>query len=298
MRDTENKIVYNIQTVSRALEILNQFLTMDEELGISDLSRRLNLQKNNVFRLMATLKAHQYLEVNALTGKYRLGLKSHELGQAANRQIDLIHQARPYLNSLYQKSGESCYFSVIKDSQTYYLDGIDTCLPLRVAHHIGDHRPLHCTAAGKIQLAYLSKIEQRQLLNAGGLVAFTPHTITNEDLLQRELYAAAKHGFALEKHEHIKDVVELAVPVFDIDGSVIGALSIAGPSMRLTSARIDEELTSLLCREAALMSRHLGQHASACAAGYDITSMSTPPVYGKTRKHLAKPRQARISSAC
>src|SRR5450631_4403438 len=94
---------YIIQTVSRALDLLEQFREGDAELGITDLSNRLNLQKNNVFRLVATLKAKNYIEMNMSTGKYRLGIKTSALGQLARRVIDLAHHAHPFLSDLKQQ---------------------------------------------------------------------------------------------------------------------------------------------------------------------------------------------------
>src|SRR6185369_663212 len=99
---------YIIQTVSRALDLLEQFQEGDAELGITDLSNRMKLQKNNVFRLVVTLKAKNYIEINNLTGKYRLGIKTRTLGQVATRHINLADQARPFLNDLKQQCHEDC----------------------------------------------------------------------------------------------------------------------------------------------------------------------------------------------
>jgi len=164
---------YTIQVVSRALDLLEQFQKSNAELGIADLSNLLKLQKNNVFRLVATLKARHYIEMNDSTGKYRLGLMTRALGQAAIKQADFLGHARPVLHNLKRLSHETCYFSIIKDSHTYYLDGVESELPVRVAHRIGSRRPLHCTAAGKVQLAFLEKEEMIRLLGDAELKSFT-----------------------------------------------------------------------------------------------------------------------------
>ena len=170
---------YIIQTVSRALDLLEQFQEGAAELGITDLSNRLNLQKNNVFRLVATLKAKNYIEMNSLTGKYRLGIKTRALGQIATRQIDFATHARPFLNELKQKCHEACYFSVIKDGYTYYLDGVESDLPVRVAQRVGSSRPLNCTAAGKVLLAFIEPHKQIDLLSGIDMKRYTANTITD-----------------------------------------------------------------------------------------------------------------------
>ena len=250
---------YIIQTVSRALDLLELFQESNAELGISDLSRRLKLQKNNVFRLVATLKARNYIEMNDSTGKYRLGLKTRALGQVAIRQTDFISHARPILYNLKKLCHETCYFSVIKDSYTYYLDGVESDLPVRATHRIGSSRPLYCTAAGKVQLAFLRQEEMIHLVHGTELARFTPRTITDPEALQGELRTIAQQGYAIEDQEHDTGVMEVAVPVFGCNGTIVGALSISGPAMRMSGERLGNELVPLLRSEAARLSDSLGR---------------------------------------
>src|SRR6185369_2994073 len=156
---------YIIQTVSRALDLLEQFQEGDAELGITDLCNRMKLQKNNVFRLVVTLKAKDYIEMNSSTGKYRLGMKTRALGQVATRHINIADQARPFLNDIKQQCHEACYFSVVMEGYTYYLDGVESDLPVRVAQRVGSSQPLYCTAAGRVQLAFMERQRQADLLS-------------------------------------------------------------------------------------------------------------------------------------
>jgi DNA-binding IclR family transcriptional regulator len=249
---------YIIQTVSRALDLLEQFQEGTAELGITDLSNRLNLQKNNVFRLVATLKAKKYIELNNTTGKYRLGIKTRALGQLAIRQIDFSNQALPYLIELKRISHEACYFSVIQDGYAYYLDGVESDLPVRVTQRVGSSRPLHCTAAGKVQLAFMERQKQADILSGCEMKRHTAHTITELHDLQKELKTVLQKGYAVENQELDVGVMEIAAPVFDSHGDVIGALSILGPEMRFAGSRLEKELLPHLCQSAALFSSDLG----------------------------------------
>jgi DNA-binding IclR family transcriptional regulator len=249
---------YMIQAVSRAMDLLEQFQLGDAELGITDLSNRLHLQKNNVFRLVATLKAKNYIEINNSTGKYRLGIKTRALGQLATRLTDFTDHARTFLDGLKQKCHETCYFSIIKDGYTYYLDGVESDLPVRVSQQIGSSRPLYCTAAGRVQLAFMAPPKQLELLSASEMKGLTAKTITDRALLKNELNRIAKQGYAVDDQEHDAGVMEIAAPVFDSHGAVIGALSILGPEMRLAGFRLENELLPLVCHSAARFSALLG----------------------------------------
>jgi DNA-binding IclR family transcriptional regulator len=277
---------YIIQTVSRALDLLEQFQEGAAELGITDLSTRMKLQKNNVFRLVVTLKEKNYIEMNNLTGKYRLGLKTRALGQVATKQFDFANHVRPFLDELKQQCHETCYFSVLMDGYTYYLNGVESDLPVRVSQRAGSSRPLYCTAAGKVLLAFAEPQKRKDLLLGTEMTRLTPDTITDPVALDNELAKVAKKGFALDNQEHDIGVTEIAAPVFDSNGVIIGALSILGPEMRLSGARLENELLPLLCLSSSRLSTALGH----CRKKEAATEISPPTVKPrKPRKPVTKP---------
>ncbi|MGB9082362.1 MAG: IclR family transcriptional regulator [Desulfuromonadaceae bacterium] len=278
---------YIIQTVSRALDLLEQFQEGDAELGLTDLGTRLNLQKNNVFRLVATLKAKNYIELNNSTGKYRLGIMTRALGQVATRQIDFVTHARSFLNELKQQCNETCYFSVVRDGYTHYLDGVESDLPVRVAHRVGSSRPLYCTAAGRVQLAFMEPQKQMDLLSVSEMKGYTDSTITDPDTLHIELGRVAQQGFAVDDQEHDAGVMEIAAPVFDSNGAIIGALSIVGPEMRLSGTRLEKELIPLVCLSASRLSTALG-HSRIKKVLADVSPLPPKPMK-KTRTRQIKP---------
>lgn len=278
---------YIIQTVSRALDLLELFQKSDAELGLTDLGSRMNLQKNNVFRLVATLKAKNYIELNNSTGKYRLGIMTRALGQIATRQIDFVSHARPFLIDLKQQCCESSYFSAIRDGYTHYFDGVESDLAVRVSHQAGSSRPLYCTAAGRVQLAFMEPQKQKNLLSASEMKGFTDNTITDLPRLQIELEKVAQQGFAIDDQEHDAGVMEIAAPVFDSNGTIIGAISIVGPEMRLSGSRLKTELVPLVCLSASRLSAALG-HSTIKNVPVDL-SMQLPKPVRKTRTQVVKP---------
>ena len=134
---------YTIQTVSNALRLLEAF-SREPELGVSELSRRLGLHKNNVFRLLATLELGGYVEQSAATDRYRLGVRCLELGRAYARSHSLVERARPVLARLVAELGETAHLGVLRDFEVVHLDGIQPPRLLVTASRVV--RGSRCTA--------------------------------------------------------------------------------------------------------------------------------------------------------
>lgn len=278
---------YIIKTVARAMDLLDQFREGDAEFGITDLSKRLKLQKNNVFRLVVTLSAKKYIEINNSTGKYRLGTQARALGQLATHQLDLVNHARPVLNDLKQQCHETCYFSIIKDGYSYYLDGVESDLPVRVVQRVGTSRPLYCTAAGRVLLAFMERQKQMDLFSSFKTKRLASFTLTDIDALHNDLNTVAQQGYAIDDQEHEAGVTEIAAPVFDANGDIIGALSISCPTMRFVGNRLEAELLLLICQHAARLSGILGDSRSQEKA--TATRLQTERAETKRRKPEIKP---------
>lgn len=254
----KEKSEYIIQAVSHALDLLEQFQGEDDELGVTELSKRLKLHKNNVFRLLATLESRGYVEQNKITENYRLGLKSLELGQTFIKQMGLLRQAQPVLKKMVGECNETSYISIFKDGSIVYLDIEETTMTVRVVPRIGIRLPAYCTAAGKVHLAFLGEDEVEKLYSKNKLVSFTENTLSSLDGLKEELDKIREEGYAIDKEEHDIGVRCVAAPIRDYTRRVVGAVSLSGPSMRFTEKRIDEELVPIVVREGRYLSTRLG----------------------------------------
>lgn len=256
----KEKSEYMIQAVSHALDLLEQFHADDiDELGVTELSKRLRLHKNNVFRLLATLEARGYIEQNKVTENYRLGLKSLELGQTFIKKMGLLHQAKPVLDSIVEACNETAYLAIFKESHIVYLDVVETHLTVRVVSRVGSRLPAYATAAGKVHLAYLSEEELDNLLPEE-LKSYTEHTLTDRQQLKDNLKEVAENGYALDNEELDLGVRCVAAPIRDYTRRIIGSLSISGPSIRFTDERIDQELMPLVVKASDELSSRLGFH--------------------------------------
>lgn len=256
----KEKSEYIIQAVSHALDLLEQFHGEVDELGVTELSKRLKLHKNNVFRLLATLESRGYIEQNRATENYRLGLKSLELGQTFIKQMGLLRQAKPILEKLVGACNETSYVAIFKDGYIVYLDVVETDLTVRVVSRVGSRLPAYCTASGKVHLAHMSDEEVDALLPAKELKAYTPNTVVDRDKIKQELRKVAEAGYAIDDEEVDLGVRCIAAPIRDYTRRIVGAVSISGPAMRFSDERLEKELIPLAIQAGEELSTRLGYH--------------------------------------
>src|SRR6266480_1074234 len=200
------KANYVIQSVSHALDVLEQFAGDAEELGVTELSKRLRLHKNNVFRLLATLESRGYIEQNRATENYRLGVRC---------------QARPIMAELVRQARETTYLAVLRRAAVVPVEVIEADRPVRIVSQLGEALPLHATAAGKAHLAFEREDELRALV-PDGLPRFTERTIVDRQALLQQLRAVTANGYAVDLGEHLEDVRAVAAPVRDYARAVVG----------------------------------------------------------------------------
>src|SRR5262245_30846684 len=207
---------YAIQTVVNAMRLLEAFHD-EEELGVTELSRLLGLHKNNVFRLLATLEAQGYIEQSNLSDRYRLGVKTQELGQAFLRGRTLLRRGRPILMSLANELRETTHLAALRDFEVVHLDGALGDQLVMTRPRVGERLPAHCTALGKVLIGCASEevreAYDRSLTGAGGWVARTDATIVDRDKLFEHLRMVAGAGFALDLEECEPGLCCAAAPV-------------------------------------------------------------------------------------
>jgi DNA-binding IclR family transcriptional regulator len=252
---------YSIQAVSNALRMLEAFY-QERELGVSELSRRLALHKNNVFRLLATLEEGGYIEQSESSERYRLGTRCLELGQAFSRGHTLLRRARPILEALSRESGETTHLGVLRDYEVVHLDGVLPQQLLLTALRLGQRLPAHCTALGKVLVGCRQPAQRdafgREIVAAVGLASRTLATIVDSQKLFDELSTVSSQGFALDLEECEPGIRCVAAPVFGAEGGVVAALSVSGPASRLDTGALQGEVGAAVVASAERLSAELG----------------------------------------
>lgn len=246
------KVNYLIQSVSHALDILESFTRSDKELGVTELSRRLGLHKNNVFRLLATLEHRSYIEQNRETENYRLGPKTLQIGSVFIEQRECRRQARPVLERLMASTGETAVVAVLRANKVIYMDSVESTRTVRAISRIGAMLPAHCTAVGKAQLAFLPSGDVELLYPDPDLEQLTPATLASLTDLREDLQRTVDREYAVENEECDQDVGSIAAPVRDFSQNVIAAVGIIAPVGRMGRDKTEQERIAEKVRDAAL----------------------------------------------
>jgi DNA-binding IclR family transcriptional regulator len=278
MTSSKPKSEYTIQTVANALRMLEVFHT-ESEMGVSDLARHLELHKNNAFRLLATLELAGYIQQSPETGLYRLGPRCLELGHAFARSQTLMSHARPILEKLSAEFGETAHLGALQDDQVVHLDGILPKQLVLTGSRVGERLPSHCTALGKALLAGelgassvgassaadagatssdRTHLRDAAALEARALEAFTKTTIVDSTKLIEELRNVQMQGYAVDVEEYAPGLCCVAAPVRDASTRVIAALSLSGPTFRLSEDVLHGEIAGAVVAAATRLSEELG----------------------------------------
>ncbi len=253
-----------LKTLAHTLALFELLREHPEGLGITRMAERLGLSKSAVFRIASTLRRHGYLDQSSGRSAYRLGLRLWELGCAAANCLDLRRTARPVLEALAAATGEAALLSVLDGGDVVTLDTVDGP-QARAAVEMGDRVPAHCTASGRVLLAFLPSDRQLAAL-LGPLRALTSRTVTDPAALRRILAAARTTGVVVCSEEFCDGTTAVASPVLDHAGRALAAVAVTGPTSRFTPVRVSR-CTELVKDAAARISRHFGGRP-AFAAGH------------------------------
>ncbi len=254
----QGKEVYAIQSVEHAFNLLELFQGKDAELGVSDLSRRMRLSKNNVFRLLCTLQSRDYLEQNPKTGNYRLGFKAVELRQSFVRRLKRFDCLRPMLEAMARECHETVCYSVLDNFDVVTLEKFDGDHILRASPPIGAFSPSYCTAAGKAMLANMTDDVLEAYFSCRRFEQYTPYTISDTAQLREQLQEIALRGYAVAREEMNVGMSSVGTVIRDYTLRAVGAVTLIGPSERLRDERLTAQLIPLLLEGAAGISSRLG----------------------------------------
>jgi len=249
---------YIIKSVNNALNLLEEFNGDKDELGVTELSNRLNLHKNNIFRLLATLETKGYIEQNKLRESYRLGMKNLELGQTFIKQLGLVRPVKPFLKEIVKECNEMAHIGIVRQNSVVCLDVEESNQTVKVTNHVGLRLPIHCTAIGKAQIAYATEEELEKLGILDNMERFTPNTIVNKGEFIKQIKEVARRGYALDNEEYNPGVRCVAVPIRDYSGRVVGGISVSGPSFRMTDEILKEKIIPALKAAGEKASKRLG----------------------------------------
>jgi IclR family transcriptional regulator, acetate operon repressor len=224
----------SVQAVERSLQLLALIVGADPEMGLREVSLASELPVATTHRLLKALINRGYVRQNPANRRYTVGPAAFELAARIGTSKNLAQLAQPCLEELVRLTGESANLAAIEGGEIVYLAHVDAPRVVRMFTVVGNRVPLHASGTGKAILAAVDQQERSQILAGRKLTRYTPHTITGRRQLESELDRIAERGYAFDLDEYEEGVHCIAVPVRDPRGRVNAAISVSGPSSRLT----------------------------------------------------------------
>ncbi len=246
-----------VKSLLRALSLIDLLSSSPNGESLGELAHAAHLPPSTVHRLLQSLAQMGYIIQDPATNRYALGEKLILLGRRAEQQRDVRTIARPYLESLARATNETVSLTTVVDNSVVQLDHVDSPNMLKVTWDSGQRFPIHASASGKVFLAFLPEAERQRILKAIDLRPYTRRTIVDRKNTGFELRAISSRGYALDDAEREEGVRCVAAPIFDSTGLVVAAVSLSGPSLRLSLARLDE-LAAQVVQTAQAISTCLG----------------------------------------
>lgn len=221
-----------IQSLARGLHVLDLIANSERSLGVTELAQELGIDKSSVSRLVKTMVNFGYLQLEPGSRRYTLGKRLYHIGWQMLNLMPMRQYARPYLYRLVQETGECAHTAVYAEGKALVIDDVETETTLRVVSGTGRMIPLHCTALGKVMLAFCEVPMPKEL------APFTDRTLTNFEAVNAHLEQVCQRGYALDDEEYDAGIRCLAAPIYNHFGIAIAAIGISGPSVRVTHERI------------------------------------------------------------
>ncbi|WP_370514497.1 IclR family transcriptional regulator [Alteribacillus sp. YIM 98480] len=239
-----------IRTLQRAIDILNCFHREEPELTLTEISNKIELAKSTTTRLLATLELNHFVEKNPVTSKYRLGRQLYFIGHVAGQSIELRSVAEETMKRLRNQTKETVNLYVLDGEHRTCIQQYESTQSVKHMVSIGQKLPVTVGAGGKVLLAYQSKDFKEQVMGE------QPIKTTKTDL-KNELKTIVEERYAESIDEREAGTSAASSPIFDIDGNMVAALSVSGPSSRFKPHELPDLKTSLVAA-AMEISNYLG----------------------------------------
>ena len=230
---------YDVPALRKSLRIIELLCSEEDPLSAADISKRLGISSNMVFRVLKTLTNEGWVSQSTEGPRYSITLKFYEHAAKPLNRLDLVKAARGPMEELWNETGENCFISRREGARFMHLLHFNGTRPIRLSVTPGVLFKMHTSAPGKILMAHAGKSVEDQVIE-DGLDQQTPHSITSATTLRKELATIRKQGYALDVEETLEGLYCYAAPVRNHTGSVIGAVGI---SVLTLYATLDEIVT-------------------------------------------------------
>jgi len=239
-KDSASTRTGQVQSLTRALSILNVIAGSSTGLKLTEISKALKLAPSTTHRMLTTLQEERYVQYDRDSTRWQIGIQAFVTGNCFLSSRDLTSVARPYMRRLMEESGETVNLAISEGDEVIYMAQVESREMMRVYSKPGNRVPLHCSGVGKAILMLMDDGEIERLSLENGLARLTEKTIQSIPELIKELRTSRKLGFAKDDEEHAVGLRCVASVVFDEYAEPFAALSISGPTARISSERLGE----------------------------------------------------------
>ena len=253
--------LYRIHVIDRAAQILDCFGFDHQELSVSEIGAKTNLHRSTAHRILMALEYNDLIQQNPENGKYRLGIKLFRLGHQAVSHLNLREICRPFLTRIMNETKETVHLAVLDEDQVLYLDKVEGPHALRMPSRVGRRIPTYCTSLGKAMLSFLDDQEVKNIFRNQVLRPYTANTVKTLSHLLTDLRMIRKRGYSVDNEEIEIGLRCVGAPIKDYTGAMVGAISVAAPSARLSSQKI-HSVGKLVVTTAEEISEKLGYEKS------------------------------------
>ena len=232
------RAVGTVQSLVRAISILNALARDESGLTLSDVAQTVGLAPSTTHRLLTTLQQERLVRFDAERSVWMVGVQAFVIGHAFLRSRNLIAIARPFMHQLMESCGETVNLAVEEHGVAIYLAQVECTHMMRAISRPGGRTLLHSSGVGKAMLSAMPDAYVRAVAQSRGLPKLSDNTITSVHRLRGNLSAARKQGFAVDDEENTVGMRCVASVIFDEDGAPLAAISLSGPKARITDDRI------------------------------------------------------------
>ncbi|BDH60674.1 IclR family transcriptional regulator [Lysinibacillus sp. PLM2] len=221
-----------VQSVDRALELLEIVASSEHSISILELIEKTGLNRTTVWRLLKTLENRGFVEKDEVTNNYRIGVKLYQLVKSNDSYSYLLKTVQPYMEKLCETYNETVILSVFQNTKMYNLYQVDPSHTVRLMNYTNTFSPLHCSSNGKLQLSYFTEEELESYLTYP-LEEFSPYTITNKRALKLQLEQIRQQNYSLSigEYDESENAISIAIEQF---GKPVAFLTLGGPAFRVS----------------------------------------------------------------
>jgi len=250
---------YQLHGLERAVSVLEVLSESEAPLSLAEICHRMNLHKSTAHRSLMVLERSALIE-RTPENRFRLGLKLYELGNRAVEQIDLRARVYPFFRRLAMDVRETVHLGVLQKTSVVYLDKVEPNRRICMSSKIGSSNPVYCTSMGKAMLAFQPEETIEKIVSSIRFTRYTPKTLCSREKLFEHLETVRRRGYAIDDEEIELGVRCIGAPIFNADRWAIAAVSVSGPTSRITPQNVRAIAQRVLtcCRE---ISASLGMRA-------------------------------------